>query len=163
MGQNTEENFYALADKYGLMVWNDFWESTQNYNIEAQDPELFLVNARDSIVHFRHHPSIVLWCGRNEGVPQPVINEGLAKLVRTLDHTRYYTGSSNRVNLRNSGPYQLQTLDAYYNINRGFSVELGSPACPHSKASKPSFPSPIAGLSAIRGPITTGTSWGMAP
>jgi beta-galactosidase/beta-glucuronidase len=38
MGQDTEENFYALADKYGLMVWNDFWESTQNYNLEAQDP-----------------------------------------------------------------------------------------------------------------------------
>jgi beta-galactosidase/beta-glucuronidase len=53
MGQNTEENFYALADKYGLMVWNDFWESTQNYNLEAQDPALFLKNARDSILRFR--------------------------------------------------------------------------------------------------------------
>ena len=41
MGQNTEESFYALADKYGLMVWNDFWESTQGYNLEAHDPELF--------------------------------------------------------------------------------------------------------------------------
>jgi beta-galactosidase/beta-glucuronidase len=58
------------------MVWNDFWESTQGYNLEAQDPALFLKNARDSILHFRHHPSIVVWCGRNEGVPQPIINEG---------------------------------------------------------------------------------------
>jgi hypothetical protein len=142
MGQNTEENFYALADKYGLMVWNDFWESTQNYNIEAQDPELFLTNARDSILHFRHHASIILWCGRNEGVPQPIINEGLAKLVRTLDHTRYYTGSSNRVNLRNSGPYQLQTLDTYYNINRGFSVELGIPSVPTLESIKAFIPEP---------------------
>jgi glycosyl hydrolase family 2/Ig-like domain-containing protein/concanavalin A-like lectin/glucanase superfamily protein len=130
MGQNTEENFYALADKYGLMVWNDFWESTQNYNLEAQDPALFLKNARDSILHFRHHPSIVVWCGRNEGVPQPIINEGLGTLVRTLDHTRYYTGSSNQVNLRNSGPYQFQSPDTYYRINRGFSVELGIPSVP---------------------------------
>ena len=130
MGQDTEENFYALADKYGLMVWNDFWESTQNYNLEAQDPALFLKNARDSILHFRHHPSIVVWCGRNEGVPQPIVNEGLAALVRTLDHTRYYTGSSNQVNLRNSGPYQFQPLDTYYRINRGFSVELGIPSVP---------------------------------
>jgi hypothetical protein len=45
--------------------------------------------------------------------------------VRTLDHTRYYTGSSNQVNLRNSGPYQFQPLETYYRINRGFSVELG--------------------------------------
>jgi hypothetical protein len=130
MGQDTEENFYALADKYSLMVWNDFWESTENYNLEAEDPELFLKNAKDSILHFRHHASIVVWCGRNEGVPQPIINEGLAKLTRTLDHTRYYTGSSNQVNLRNSGPYQLQTPETYYRINRGFSVELGIPSVP---------------------------------
>ncbi len=130
MGQDSEENFYALADKYGIMVWNDFWESTEGYNLEAQDPALFLKNARDSILRFRHHPSIVVWCGRNEGVPQPIINEGLATLVRTLDHTRYYTGSSNRVNLRNSGPYQFQPLETYYRINRGFSVELGIPSVP---------------------------------
>ncbi len=130
MGQDSEENFYALADKYGLMVWNDFWESTQGYNIEAQDPALFLKNARDTILRFRHHPSIVVWCGRNEGVPQPIINEGLATLARTLDHTRYYTGSSNQVNLRNSGPYQFMPLDTYYRINRGFSVELGIPSVP---------------------------------
>ncbi len=130
MGQDSEESFYALADKYGLMIWNDFWESTQNDNLEAQDPDLFLKNARDSILRFRHHPSIAVWCGRNEGVPQPIINEGLATIVRTLDHTRYYTGSSNQVNLRNSGPYQYQPLETYYRINRGFSVELGIPSVP---------------------------------
>ena len=37
-GPGYRRSFYALADKYGLMVWNDFWESTQNYNLEAQDP-----------------------------------------------------------------------------------------------------------------------------
>ncbi|MGA2847893.1 MAG: LamG-like jellyroll fold domain-containing protein [Terracidiphilus sp.] len=142
MGQDSEENFYALADKYGLMVWNDFWESTQGYNIEAQDPALFLANARDSILRFRHHPSIVVWCGRNEGVPQPIINEGLANLTRTLDHTRYYTGSSNQVNLRNSGPYQLQTLDTYYKINRGFSVELGIPSVPTLESIEAFIPEP---------------------
>ena len=142
MGQNTEENFYALADKYGLMVWNDFWDSTQNYNLEAQDPALFLNNARDSILHFRHHASIVVWCGRNEGVPQPIINEGLAALTRTLDHTRYYTGSSNQVNLRNSGPYQHQTPETYYRINRGFSVELGIPSVPTLESIRSFIPEP---------------------
>jgi hypothetical protein len=142
MGQNTEESFYALADKYGLMVWNDFWDSTQNYNLEAQDPQLFLKNARDTILRFRHHPSIVVWCGRNEGVPQPIINEGLAELVRTLDHTRYYTGSSNQMNLRNSGPYQFQPLETYYRINRGFSVELGIPSVPTLESLESFIPEP---------------------
>jgi hypothetical protein len=142
MGQNSEENFYALADKYGLMVWNDFWESTETYNLEAQDPQLFLANARDTILRFRHHASIIVWCGRNEGVPQPIINEGLATLVRTLDHTRYYTGSSNMVNLRNSGPYQLMPLETYYRINRGFSVELGIPSVPTLEGIKAFIPGP---------------------
>ena len=142
MGQNTEESFYALADKYGIMVWNDFWESTENYNLEAQDPALFLRNARDTILRFRHHPSIVVWCGRNEGVPQAPINQGLAELVRTLDHTRYYTPSSNHVNLRSSGPYSWEAPSTYYRINRGFSVELGIPSVPTLESLKSFIPAP---------------------
>jgi hypothetical protein len=130
MGQNTEEVFYDLADKYGQLIWNDFWATTQDYNLEPQDPDLFLKNARDSILRFRNHPSIAVWCGRNEGVPQPIINEGLANLIHTLDGTRYYSPSSNRVNLRNSGPYKYQEPATYYLINRGFSVELGVPSMP---------------------------------
>lgn len=130
VGQDTEEAFYDLADKYGQLIWNDFWATTEDYNMEPEDPELFLKNARDTILHFRNHPSIVLWCGRNEGVPQPIINKGLADLIYTLDGTRYYSPSSNRVNLRNSGPYKFQNPETYYEINRGFSVELGVPSMP---------------------------------
>jgi hypothetical protein len=129
VGQNTEEVFYDLADEYGLLIWNDFWESTQNYNIEAQDPVLFLDNARDTIARFRNHPSIAVWCGRNEGVPQPILNEGLTELVRTLDGTRYYSPSSNQVNLQNSGPYKYMDPKLYYTtLNHGFSVETGTPS-----------------------------------
>ncbi|HJT71893.1 MAG TPA: glycoside hydrolase family 2 TIM barrel-domain containing protein, partial [Terriglobales bacterium] len=129
VGQDTEETFYELADEYGLMIWNDFWESTQNYNVEAQDPDLFLRNARDTILRFRNHPSIVVWCGRNEGVPQPIINEGLADLIRTLDGTRYYSPSSNEINLQHSGPYKYMDPSLYFTaLNHGFSVETGTPS-----------------------------------
>jgi beta-galactosidase/beta-glucuronidase len=129
VGQNTEQTFYDLADEYGLMVWNDFWESTQNYNVEAENPALFLENARDTILRFRNHPSIVVWCGRNEGVPQPIINEGLIDLIRTLDGTRYYFPSSNQINLQNSGPYKYMDPTLYYTtLNHGFSVETGTPS-----------------------------------
>jgi hypothetical protein len=129
VGQDTEKVFYDLADEYGLMVWNDFWESTQDYNVEAEDPALFLKNARDTILRFRNHPSIVMWCGRNEGVPQPVINEGLAELVRSLDGTRYYSPSSNAINLQHSGPYKYMDPSLYYTtFNHGFSVETGTPS-----------------------------------
>ena len=134
MGQNTEENFYALADKYGLMVWNDFWESTQNYNLEAEDPAAVPEKCT------RYHPSLPpsshrssCGAGATKACRSPLSTKDLATLVRTLDHTRYYTGSSNQVNLRNSGPYQFQPLEAYYRINRGFSVELGIPERAHAR------------------------------
>ncbi len=127
VGQNTEEVFFSLADEYGLLVWNDFWDSTEDYNAEPQDPMLFLENARDTILRFRNHPSIAMWCGRNEGVPQPIINEGLAELTSSLDGTRYYSPSSNQVNLQNSGPYKYQDPALYFTtLNHGFSVETGT-------------------------------------
>ena len=125
VGQNTEETFFELADEYGMMVWNDFWASTQDWNVEPEDPALFIANARDVVKRFRNHPSIVVWCGRNEGVPQPVLNEGLIQTFAELDGTRYYSPSSNRVNLLNSGPYLYKDPTFYYANNRGFSVELG--------------------------------------
>ena len=129
VGQNTEEVFYELADEYGLMVWNDFWASTQDYNVEPLDIPLFLDNARDAILHYRNHPSIVMWCGRNEGVPSPILNQGLIDLINTLDGTRYYSPSSNQVNLQNSGPYRFQEPSLYYTaLNHGFSVETGIPS-----------------------------------
>ena len=131
VGQSTEETFYDLADEYGQMVWNDFWDSTQNYNVEVQDPQLFLENAKDTIARYRNHPSIVMWCGRNEGVPQPIINEGLISLIHSLDGTRYYSPSSNEVNLQGSGPYSYQDPADYFSkLNHGFSVETGTPSLP---------------------------------
>ena len=129
LGQNTEDVFYDLADEYGLLVLNDFWVSTQDFQVEPQDPALFLSNARDVISRYRNHPSIAVWFGRNEGVPQPIINEGLAELAASLDGTRYYTGSSNSVNLQGSGPYNYRPPDQYFTeLAQGFSVEVGTPS-----------------------------------
>jgi len=127
VGQDTEATFFDLADEYGMMVWNDFWDSTQDYNAEPEDPALFLANAKDVILRFRNHPSIVMWCGRNEGVPQPILTDGLADLTHSLDGTRYYSPSSNRVNLQDSGPYHYQNpADYFTKLNHGFSVETGT-------------------------------------
>ena len=129
LGQDTEDVFYDLADENGLLVLNDFWVSTEDFQLEPQDPALFLANARDVILRYRHHPSIAVWFGRNEGVPQPILNEGLADLAATLDGTRYYTGSSNRVNLQDSGPYNYRPPEGYFtDLARGFSVEVGTPS-----------------------------------
>ncbi len=129
VGQNTQDTFFELADEYGMMILNDFWASTQNFQVEPQDPQLFFDNARDVISRYRNHPSIVLWFGRNEGVPHPILNEGLADLVAEVDGTRHFTGSSNVVNLAGSGPYNYRPPVQYFNQHaEGFSVEVGTPS-----------------------------------
>jgi beta-galactosidase/beta-glucuronidase len=143
VGQNTEDVFYDLADEYGLLVLNDFWASTQDFQLEPQDVPLFLKNAADVISRYRNHPSIALWFGRNEGVPQPILNEGLEALVHDLDGTRWYTGSSNRVNLQNSGPYNYREPETYFTEHaKGFSVEVGTPSFPTLEAFEAAVPAP---------------------
>ncbi len=143
MGQNTEESFYDLADEYGLLVWNDFWDSTQDDNIEPDDSALFLRNARDTILRFRNHPSIAVWCGRNEGVPAPATNEGLINLIASLDGTRFYSASSNRINLHDSGPYKYQEPSEYFtHLSLGFAVEVGLPSPPTLETFESFLPKP---------------------
>jgi len=127
MGQNTEETFFELADEYGMMVFNDFWTTTQDYNTEPLDIPLFLDNLRDTVLRFRNHPSIVIWVGRNEGVPSPILNAGIIDILNKYDGTRYYSPSSNQINLQNSGPYKYQDPRLYFSLwNKGFSVETGT-------------------------------------
>ena len=129
MGTNTQDSFFDLCDEYGMMVLNDFWASTQDFQVEPQDPQLFLQNAVDTVQRYRNHPSIVLWFGRNEGVPQPILNEGLGDVVAKHDGTRHFTGSSNVVNLQGSGPYNYRPPVGYFtDLAGGFSVETGTPS-----------------------------------
>jgi hypothetical protein len=122
-------------------VFNDFWESTQDYNIEAEDVPLFLANAKDVIRRYRNHPSIVVWVPRNEGVPQPILNDGLEKLIEQEDGTRLYMASSNRISLQNSGPYNWRQPAEYFTEHaKGFSVELGTPSFPTLESWKRTIP-----------------------
>jgi len=142
-GQSMEEDLFDLCDEYGLMVWNEFWISTQDYNYEPDDPVLFLDNARDCIRRFRNHPSIVLWCARNEGMPPPAINVGLDELIRVHDGTRYYQPSSRLISLLNSGPWKhTDPADYFTKIGRGFSTEVGLPAIPTEDTLRAMMPAP---------------------
>jgi hypothetical protein len=144
-GQNTEEVFYELADEYGLLVWNDFWLSTQDWNLEPDDPALFIANARDTITRFRNHPSIAIWCGRNEGVPPPIINEGLDELVRSLDGARYYIPNSRSINLQDSGPWNYGEPSSFHTRRgRGFSTEIGLPSPPSADTMRAMLSAPDA-------------------
>jgi hypothetical protein len=124
-----------------MMVWNDFWLSTENYNAEPDDPSLFVDNARDVVRRYRNYPSIVVWCGRNEGVPPPALNDMMIDMLRGEDGTRFYSPSSNVINLRSSGPYKWREPSLYFSkSNHDFSVELGISSFPTREAFEHTVP-----------------------
>ncbi len=140
-GQSTEEALYDLCDEYGLLVWNDFWITTQDSNLDPSDTALFLANARDTLLRFRNHPSVALWCGRNEGMPTPAINDGLDDLIRTLDGTRCYLPNSRLIDLAPSGPWNHgEPVEFFTTRARGFSTELGLPSPPTIEAFRAMMP-----------------------
>jgi hypothetical protein len=131
VGQSTEEVFYELADEYGMLIWNDFWMSTENYNLDPWDNQLMMNNARDAIRRFRNHPCIALWCGRNEGNPTVALDDSLHILQAREDGTRIYHSSSIINNLANSGPWFYgDFVNKEIHHKEGFNTETGAPAIP---------------------------------
>lgn len=141
-GESTEEVFYELCDEYGMLVWNDFWLSTEGYNLNANDNDLFMANATDVVRRFRNHPSIAIWCPRNEGYAPALMEPRLQSLITDEDGTRLYQGNSRNLNLRPSGPWNYMTDPAeYFNkIADGFSTELGTPSVPAANTMRSFIP-----------------------
>jgi hypothetical protein len=131
-GECTEEVFYELADEYGMLVWNDFWISTEGYNLNPLDEPLFLKNSLETIRRFRNHPSIAIWCPRNEGYAPPGIEDVLYQQLMEEDGTRHYIGNSREVNLRQSGDWHyIQDPSQYFTkYADGFSTEIGTFSVP---------------------------------
>jgi hypothetical protein len=138
MGQQTEESFYALADKYGILVWNDFWLSTYSDSAPPADAERWLANSADAIKRYRDHASIAVWCGRNEGNPPDWLGQTLEAQLRDLDGTRTYEPSSNSgPHLMGSGPWTYMDPLWYFKEHaQGFTTELGINSVPTAGALK---------------------------
>lgn len=130
-GESTEEVFYSLCDEYGMLVWNDFWITTDD-TVEPSDFDLFVKNATDVVRRYRNHPSIAIWCPRNEGFAPEGMSETLTKMVAREDPTRHYHGQSRFLNMGTSGPWgYFKDPSLYYTQNaKGFNTEMGSYAIP---------------------------------
>jgi hypothetical protein len=107
VGMTHHPAFYDACDKYGILIWDDFWLANPVDGPDPTDPALFLENAADKISRNRHHAALALYCGRNEGNPPPALDEGLQTLVRTLDGTRLYFPNSASAPVGSGGGYSL--------------------------------------------------------
>lgn len=141
-GASTSETLYELCDEYGMMVWNDFWLSTEGFNLNPLDEDLFMRNATDVVRRFRHHPSIVMWCPRNEGYATETLERRLSAMIQKEDVTRRYHPNSRNCNLRWSGPWHYyKDAGVYYSYDaHGFNTELGSPSVPTAASMRKMMP-----------------------
>ena len=135
VGQSTTEDLYDLCDRYGIMVWDEFFQANPANGLDPLDAPLYLSNVRDKVLRFRNHPSIVIWCGRNEGAPPPEIDRGIAGIAKELDPDRYYQSSSTAGNGVVSGvSYSWREPRLFYGIYPAFNTEIGSASIPTLEA-----------------------------
>jgi hypothetical protein len=131
VGQSTSEEFYELCDKYGILLWDEFFQPNPSDGPNPTDLETYLANVRDKILRFRNHPSIAVWCARNEGYPPKNIDDPLRVLMAELEPTRLYQPSSTAGHGVNSGgPYHWRTPREFYTITEAFKTETGSVSVP---------------------------------
>ncbi|MFA7116271.1 MAG: glycoside hydrolase family 2 TIM barrel-domain containing protein [Bacteroidales bacterium] len=136
-GESTQKSFYDLCDEYGMMVWNDFWITTDD-TVEPLDNDLFMDNATDVVLRYRNHPCIAIYCPRNEGFAPEFIEESLSQMLAKYDPTRLYHGQSRFLNMGTSGPWGYIAKTDYYFSERasGFNTEMGSFAIPTASTIK---------------------------
>lgn len=99
-GLLEREEFYELCDRLGILVWQEFMQSSSGISNAPPTDDAYLAyveqQARAMIPQKRNHPSLLLWCGGNElfdDTPRPQDEAhpvlGLLKsLVNELDPGR---------------------------------------------------------------------------
>jgi hypothetical protein len=107
VGQTNHSAFYDACDRYGILVWDDFWLANPVDGPNPNDPDMFLENAADKIKKYRSHPALCCYCGRNEGDPPEPLYSSLPELTAKLDPTRFYFHNSAMTPVGSGGGYSL--------------------------------------------------------
>ncbi len=128
VGMTGDKEFYEACDRYGIMVWQDFWLANPADGPDPDDEAMFMDNARDFVLKIRNHPSIGIYCGRNEGYPPKTIDNGLRDAVAKLHPGLDYISSSADDGVSGHGPYWAISAKEYFEKQTGkLHTERGMP------------------------------------
>jgi mannosylglycoprotein endo-beta-mannosidase len=131
VGQSTSPDFYDLADKYGILLWDEFFQPNPYDGPNVTDIPTYLANVTDKVVRYRNHPSIAVWCARNEGYPPKELEDDLKPLMARLDPSRLYqSNSAEGRGVSSGGPYYWRSPRFFYAISESFKTETGSVSIP---------------------------------
>lgn len=130
VGMIGDEELYEACDKYGIMVWQDFWLANPADGPDPYYPEMFIANAEDYVRRIRSHASIGIYCGRNEGFPPETIDKALRRIVKDEHPGLHYIPSSADDVVSGHGPYRMLPAKTYFTLETGndkFHSERGMP------------------------------------
>jgi beta-galactosidase/beta-glucuronidase len=158
-GITPPEEFFAIADQLGLLVWHDFWitgdcqgtwqKGSRDWPLEGN---VFISNAINTAKRLRNHPSLLAWSAGNEGYPRRELYEVLRNdIAARLDGTRPFLPTSGYANpdpswglswpdnhetgAYSGGPYHWVDPVEYYRLAAAgkdwlFKDEVGIPSVP---------------------------------
>ncbi|MGW6258193.1 discoidin domain-containing protein [Streptomyces sp. NPDC055085] len=130
VGSSNREEFFASCDEHGILVWNDFPNA---WGMDPPDHDAFNATARDTVLRYRVHPSVVVWCGANEGNPPAAIDKGMREAVEQQAPGILYQNNSAGGIITGGGPYGWVEPEKYYEPSTygsgsfGFHTEIGMP------------------------------------
>lgn len=130
VGMIGDEELYDACDKYGIMIWQDFWLANPADGPDPYYPDMFIANAEDYVKRIRSHASIGLYCGRNEGFPPETIDKALRRIVKEEHPGMHYISSSADDVVSGHGPYRMLPAKTYFTLETGndkFHSERGMP------------------------------------
>lgn len=70
-----------LGVELGILVWQDFQFACGVYPAYHSFVQLVKAEAEANVERLRHHPSVVIWCGNNEG------ETSLYKIFSVVDYS----------------------------------------------------------------------------
>ncbi|MBA2384030.1 MAG: hypothetical protein H0V68_05130 [Actinobacteria bacterium] len=108
--------FYEHCDRLGLLVWQEFSQSSSGIDSRPSDDpafvELMAAEARQIVPRRRRHPSLAVWCGGNEldGDDSTPVLAALREVVEELDPDRAWLPTSPVGEDDVHGPWEHQGL-----------------------------------------------------
>ena len=131
-GMVETDEFYDLADRYGILVmqeWPTAWNSHKD-----QPYDLLEETVRDNTLRLRNHPSLVMWGGGNESSdPTGDAIDMMGRLSYELDGTRsFHRGEPWGGSAHNYDVYWgRQPLEKNLGLIATFIGEFGLPSVPN--------------------------------
>jgi len=129
VGMTGDKEFYEACDRYGVMIWQDFWLANPWDGPDPYYSGLFEDVAEEYIRRIRNHPSLAIYVGRNEGNPPAEIDAFLAEAVGREHPGMHYIPHSAAGVVSGGGPYRALPPRDYFSLwgHDTFHSERGMP------------------------------------